>query len=128
MADVTKEQVLEFFDKMTLIELSGFVKEFEERFNVSAAAPVMMAGMMPGAGAAAAEVEEQTEFSVILKEVGDKRIEVIKEVRAMTQLGLKEAKEVVEKAPGPVKEGVSKQDAEEMKKKLEAVGAKVEIK
>ncbi|HUT52243.1 MAG TPA: 50S ribosomal protein L7/L12 [bacterium] len=129
MADVSKEQVLEFFDKMTLIELSGFVKEFEERFNVSAAAPVMMAGMMPGAGAAAAaEVEEQTEFSVILKEVGEKRIEVIKEVRAITQLGLKEAKEVVEKVPGPVKEGVSKQDAEEIKRKLEAVGAKVEIK
>jgi large subunit ribosomal protein L7/L12 len=129
MADVTKEQVFDFFDKLTLIELSGFVKEFEERYKVSAAAPVMVAGAVPGAGAApAAEVEEQTEFSVILKEVGDKRIEVIKEVRAITQLGLKEAKEVVEKAPGPVKEGVSKQDAEEMKKKLEAVGAKVEIK
>jgi large subunit ribosomal protein L7/L12 len=129
MADVTKEQVFDFFDKLTLIDLSSFVKEFEERYHVSAAAPVMMAGMMPGAGAAAApEVEEQTEFSVILTEVGDKRIEVIKEIRAITQLGLKESKEVVEKVPSPVKEGVSKQDAAEIKKKLEAVGAKVEIK
>lgn len=129
MSDVTKEQVFSFFDKLTLIELSEFVKEFEDRYKVTAAAPMMMAGPMgAGGGAAAAEVEEQTEFSVILKEIGENRINVIKEVRAVTQLGLKEAKELVEKVPGPVKEGVSKADAEEIKKKLEAVGAKVEIK
>jgi large subunit ribosomal protein L7/L12 len=129
MADVTKEMVFEFFDKLTLLELSDFVKEFETRYNVTAAAPVMM-GAMPGGptAAPAEEKEEQTEFSVILLDAGANRINVIKEVRAITQLGLKEAKDVVEKAPGPVKEGVSKQEAEEMKKKLEAAGAKVEIK
>ena len=130
MAEITKEQVFEFFDKMTLIELSDFIKEFEERYNVSAAAPVMVPGAMaaaPGA-APAEEAEEQTEFSVILTEVGEKRINVIKEIRAVTQLGLKEAKEVVEKVPCPVKEGISKEEAEEIKKKLEAVGAKAEIK
>ena len=129
MADVTKEQVFEFFDKLTLIELSEFVKEFEERYDVSAAAPVMMAGAVAGAAAAPAEAaEEQTEFSVILTDVGDKRINVIKEIRAITQLGLKESKEVVEKVPSPVKEGVTKEEAEEIKKKLEAAGAKIEIK
>jgi large subunit ribosomal protein L7/L12 len=129
MSDVTKEQVFEFFDKLTLLELSDFVKEFETRYNVTAAAPMMMAGMMPGAGAAAAEEkEEQTEFSVILVDAGANRINVIKEVRAVTSLGLKEAKEVVEKIPAPVKEGVSKADAEEIKKKIEAAGGKVEIK
>ena len=129
MSEISKEQVFAFFDQLTLIELSDFVKEFEERYHVSAAAPVMMAGAMPGAaGGAAAEVEEQTEFSVILKEVGEARINVIKEVRAITQLGLKEAKELVEKVPSPVKEAISKAEAEEIKKKLEAQGAKVEIK
>lgn len=128
MADVSKEQVFEFFDKLTLIELSEFVKEFEERYNVSAAAPVMMAGMaMPGAAPAEA-AEEQTEFTVMITDVGEKRINVIKEIRAITQLGLKESKEVLESVPSPVKEGVSKEEAEEIKKKLEAVGAKVEIK
>jgi len=129
MADVTKEQVFEFFDKLTLLELSEFVKEFEERYDVSAAAPMMMAGPGMGApGAAAEAAEEQSEFDVVITDVGDKRINVIKEVRAITQLGLKEAKEVVENIPSPVKEGVSKEEAEEIKKKLEEVGAKVEIK
>jgi len=129
MAEITKEKVFEFFDKLTLLELSEFVSEFEERYDVQAAAPMMVAGMAAGPGAAAAEAaEEQTEFSVILTEVGDKRINVIKEVRAITQLGLKEAKEVVEKIPSPVKEGIPKDEAEDIKKKLEAVGAKVEIK
>ena len=129
MAEITREQVFEFFDKLTLIELSEFVEEFEKRYNVSAAAPVMMAG--PATGAAPegeGDVEEQTEFNVVLTEVGEKKIDVIKEVRKFTTLGLKEAKAVVEAAPSPVKEGVSKDEAEEIKKKLEAVGAKAEIK
>jgi large subunit ribosomal protein L7/L12 len=126
MSDVTKDQVLAFFDKMTIIELSEFVEEFKARYKVSDAAPMMM-GAMPAA-AAAEQVEEQTEFSVIMTEVGENRINVIKEIRVITQLGLKEAKELVEKVPGPVKEGVSKADAEDIKKKLEAVGAKVTIK
>lgn len=128
MADVSKEQVFEFFDKLTLIELSEFVKEFEERYNVSAAAPVMMAGMAMAGAAPAEAAEEQTEFTVMITDVGEKRINVIKEIRAITQLGLKESKEVLESVPSPVKEGVSKEEAEEIKKKLEAVGAKVEIK
>jgi large subunit ribosomal protein L7/L12 len=129
MSDVTKEQVFEYFDKLTILELSEFVEEFKARYKVSDAAPMMMGGMMPGGGAAAADqVEEQTEFTVILLEVGENRINVIKEVRAVTQLGLKEAKDLVEKVPGPIKEGVPKAEAEEIKKKLEAVGAKIEIK
>jgi large subunit ribosomal protein L7/L12 len=124
----TKEQVFEYFDKLTLLELSEFVKEFETRYNVTAAAPMMM-GMMPGAAAAPVEEkEEQTEFSVILTDAGDKRINVIKEVRAVTSLGLKEAKDAVEKLPSTIKEGISKADAEDIKKKLEAAGAKVEVK
>lgn len=128
MSDVTKEQVLEYFDKLTILELSEFVEEFKARYKVSDAAPMMMGGMMPAGAAAADQVEEQTEFTVILLEVGENRINVIKEVRAVTQLGLKEAKDLVEKVPGPVKEGVPKAEAEEIKKKLEAVGAKIEIK
>lgn len=127
MAEINKEQVLEFFDKLTLLELSEFVKQFEERYDVTAAAPMMMAGPVPG-DAPAEAAEEQTEFSVVLTEIGDKRINVIKEVRAITQLGLKEAKELVEKVPSPVKEGVTKAEAEEIKAKIEGVGAKVEIK
>ncbi len=127
MSDITKEQVFEFFDKLTLLELSEFVKEFEERYDVSAAAPVMAMGAMPAAAAAEPE-EEQTEFTVMLLDAGEKRINVIKEVRAITQLGLKEAKAVVEEVPSPVKEGVSKEEAEEIKKQLEGAGAKVEIK
>jgi len=128
MAEVTKEQVFEFFDKLTLVELSEFVKEFEERYDVSAAAPMMMAGPAAAAGVPAEAAEEQTEFSVILTDVGEKRINVIKEVRAITQLGLKEAKSLVESLPAPVKEDIPKQEAEEIKKKLEEAGAKVEIK
>jgi large subunit ribosomal protein L7/L12 len=128
MSEVTKEQVFEFFDKLTLIELSEFVKEFEERYDVSAAAPVMAMGGPVAAGGAGEEAEEQTEFTVMLLDAGEKRINVIKEVRAITQLGLKEAKAVVEDIPSPVKEDVSKDEAEEIKKKLEAAGAKIEIK
>jgi large subunit ribosomal protein L7/L12 len=127
MSDVTKEMVFEYFDKITLLELSEFVKEFETRYGVTAAAPMMMAAA--GGGAAPVEaVEEQTEFTVILTEVGENRINVIKEIRSITQLGLKEAKELVEKVPSHVKEAVSKDDAADIKKKLEAVGAKVEVK
>lgn len=126
-ATVTKEQVFAFFDRLTLIELSEFIKEFEARYGVSASAPVAMMAGVGSAPAVQAQAEEKTEFKVILKEAGEKRINVIKEVRAITGLGLKEAKELVEKAPQTVKEGVSKKDAEEMKKKLEEAGAKVEI-
>ena len=129
MAEVTKADVVSFIEKMTVIELSEFVKELEQKFGVSAAAPMMMGAMPAGGGAAAAEAaEEQTEFSVILTGAGDKKINVIKEVRAITGLGLKEAKDLVEGAPKAVKEGVNKAEAEEIKKKLEAAGAKVELK
>ncbi len=127
MSAITKENVVSFIENMSVLELSQLVKDLENKFGVSAAAPVAMA--MPGAGSSAAPVAEaKTEFNVILSAAGDKKIEVIKEVRAITGLGLKEAKDLVEGAPKPVKEGVSKADADEMKKKLEAVGAKVEIK
>jgi large subunit ribosomal protein L7/L12 len=127
MAAVTKEDVVSFIENMSVLELSQLVKDLETKFGVSAAAPVAMA--MPGAGAGAGPAAEaKTEFTVVLAAAGDKKIEVIKEVRAITGLGLKEAKDLVEGAPKPLKEGVSKADSEEMKKKLEAVGAKVEIK
>lgn len=122
---VTKEDVVSFIDNMTVLEMSEMVKELEDRYGVSAAAPVAMAAA-PAAGGAAAE--EKTEFSAILSAVGDKKIQVIKEVRAITGLGLKEAKDLVEGAPKPLKEGVKKEEAEEIKKKLEEVGAQVEIK
>ncbi len=126
---ITKEQVFEFFDNMTVLELSQFIKEFEERYGVSAQAPVAVAAVAGAPGAAPAEAaEEKTEFTVILKEVGEKRIDVIKEIRKITGLGLKESKELVEKAPQTVKEGVSKEEAEKIKQTLEGVGAKVEIK
>ena len=125
MADVTKEQVVEFIENMTVLDMAEFVKELEDKFGVSAAAPVAVAAA-PAAGAAAAE--EQTEFDVILTAVGDKKINVIKAVRAATGLGLKEAKEVVDSAPKAVKEAVSKADAEELKKQLEEAGASVELK
>jgi large subunit ribosomal protein L7/L12 len=125
---VTKEDVVQFIENMTVLELSELVKELEDRFGVSAAAPVAMAAM-PGAGAAeAAPVEEQTEFSVLITGVGDKKIQVIKEVRAITSLGLKEAKELVEKTPGLVKEGIPKEEAEAIAKQLTEAGATVEIK
>ncbi|RMG60130.1 MAG: 50S ribosomal protein L7/L12 [Deltaproteobacteria bacterium] len=129
MAEITREDVIKFIENMTVLELSEFIKELEEKFGVTAAAPVAVAaaaGAAPGAAAEAAE--EKTEFDVILKEVGDKKINVIKAVRELTSLGLKEAKELVESAPKPVKEGVSKEEAEEAKKKLEEAGATVEIK
>ena len=126
MSTVTKENVVTFIENMSVLELSQFVKELEEKFGVSASAPVaVMAGAAAGAGEAAVA---KTEFTVVLAAAGDKKINVIKEVRAITGLGLKEAKDLVEGAPKVVKEGVSKADADEMKKKLEAEGAKVEIK
>jgi len=124
---VTKESVISFIESMSVLELSQMVKELEEKFGVSAAAPVAMMGAGAGASAAAPEAAK-TEFTVILAAAGDKKINVIKEVRAVTALGLKEAKDLVEGAPKVLKEGVSKADAEEIKKKLEAEGAKVEIK
>jgi len=124
MSTVSKEQVVSFIENMSVLELSKLVKELEEKFGVSAAAPVAM--MAAGGGAAAAA--EKTEFTVMLTSGGDSKINVIKEVRAITGLGLKEAKDLVEGAPKAVKEGVNKKDADEMKKKLEAAGAKVELK
>jgi large subunit ribosomal protein L7/L12 len=124
---VTKEQVVQFLENMTLLEASELVKELETKFGVSAAAPVAFAA--PGAGAAAAPAaEEQTEFTVILKDGGANKINVIKEVRAITGLGLKEAKDLVEGAPKTVKEGASKEEAEKIKKALETAGGKVELK
>jgi len=124
---VTKEEVVDFIKGMTVLELSEFVKELEQTFGVSAAAPVAVAAM-PGGGAEAAPVEEQTEFSVVITAVGDKKINVIKEVRAITSLGLKEAKDLVEKVPGTVKEGIPKAEAEAVAKQLTEAGATVEIK
>ncbi len=121
---ITKEDVLEYISGLTVLELSELVKEFEEKFGVSAA-PVMVAG---AAGAGAAAVEEKTEFDVVLKSAGAKKINAIKVVRAITGLGLKEAKEAVESAPTTLKEGVSKDEAEEIKKQIEEAGAEAEIK
>ncbi len=126
MAAITKEQVVEFIENMTVLEMSEFVKELEEKFGVSAAAPVAVAAA-PAAGEGAA-AEEQTEFDVILSSYGEKKINVIKAVRAITGLGLKEAKDLVDGAPGVVKEGASKDEAEEVKKQLEEAGASVELK
>jgi len=125
MADITKEQVVEFIEKMTVLELAELVKELEEKFGVSAAAPVAVAA---APAAAAAAVEEKDEFDVILAAAGEKKINVIKVVRAATGLGLKEAKDLVDAAPKAVKEGVSKAEAEELKKQLEESGATVELK
>jgi len=125
---VTKQEVVDFIKGMTVLELSEFVKELEQTFGVSAAAPVAMAAMPGGGAAEAAPVEEQTEFSVIITAVGDKKINVIKEVRAVTSLGLKEAKDLVEKVPGTVKEGIPKAEAEAVAKQLTEAGATVEIK
>ena len=126
---VTKDEVFEFIDNMTILDMSKFIKEFEERYGVTAAAPVAIAAM-PGAGggAAAPEVEEKTSFDVILLAAGEKKIQVIKVVRELTSLGLKEAKDLVDGAPKPVKTGVSKEEADSVKAKLEEQGAKVEIK
>ncbi len=124
---VTKEQVFEFIDSMTILEMSQFVKEFEERYGVTAAAPVAVAAM-PGAAAAAPAVEEKTSFDVVLASAGEKKIQVIKVVRELTGLGLKEAKDLVDGAPKPLKTGVTKEEAESIKAKLEEQGAKVEVK
>ena len=123
---ITKEDVLEFISNLSVLELSELVKEFEEKFGVSAA-PVMVAGGAVAAGGAAA-AEEQTEFNIVLVDSGDKKINVIKVVRALTGLGLKEAKDAVEGTPSVLKEGVSKDEAEAAKKELEEAGAKVELK
>ncbi|MDH3390167.1 MAG: 50S ribosomal protein L7/L12 [Desulfobulbaceae bacterium] len=124
---VTKDEVVEFISGMSVLDLSEFIKELEEKFGVSAAAPVAVAAA-GGAPADAAPEEEKTDFDVILAAIGDQKIKVIKEVRAITSLGLKEAKELVESAPQPIKEGVSKEEAAEIKEKIEAVGGSVEIK
>lgn len=129
---ITKDELIGAIEQMTVLELSELVKALEERFGVTAAAPVMMGGVAPaaaGAGAeAAAPEEEQTEFTVMLTEIGANKIQVIKAVRELTSLGLKEAKDVVEAAPKAVKEGVNKEEAQAAKEKLEAAGAKAEIK
>ena len=127
MADTTKEDVIEFIANMTVLELSELVKEMEEKFGVSAAAPMMVAGGALADAGGAAE-EEKTEFDVILTTFGDKKIQVIKEVSAITGLGLKDAKTLVDEVPKPVKEGVSKDEAEKIKSQLEDAGAQVEIK
>ncbi len=124
---ITKDQVFEFIDTMTVLDMSKFIKEFEERYGVTAAAPVAMAAA-PAAGAAAPAAEEKTSFDVILSAAGDKKIQVIKVVRELTGLGLKEAKELVDGAPKPVKTGVSKEEAESVKAKLAEQGAAVEVK
>jgi large subunit ribosomal protein L7/L12 len=131
MATLTPDQLLEAFEQMTVLELSDFKKKFEERFGVTAAAPVAFAGAAPAAGGAApaaAAEEEQTEFTATLTEIGPNKIPVIKVVRELTGLGLKEAKDLVDAAPKPVKEGVTKEEAEKIKAALEEQGAKVEIK
>jgi large subunit ribosomal protein L7/L12 len=129
MADITKQQVIDFISNMSVLELSELVKDMEEKFGVSAAAAaVAVAAPAAGGAAAAPAAEAQTEFTVVLAAAGDKKINVIKEVRAITGLGLKEAKDFVEGAPGNVKEGVTKEEAETIKKKLEEAGATVQVK
>ena len=131
MATLSPDQLLEAFEQMTVLELSDFKKKFEDRFGVTAAAPVAFAGAAPaaaGAAPAAEAAEEQTEFSAVLAEVGPNKIPVIKVVRELTGLGLKEAKDLVDAAPKPVKEGVAKDEAEKIKAALEEQGAKVDVK
>ena len=124
------DEIIGMIEQLTVLELSGLVKALEEKFGVSAAAlaPVAAAGPAPSAAPAEEEAEEQTEFDVILKEIGDKKIKVIKVVRSVTGLGLKEAKAVVDEAPKPVKEGIPKEEAEDIKRQLEEVGATIELK
>jgi len=128
MAKLSSDEVLDAIADWNLIELSDFIKKFEDKFGVTAAAPVAMAMPGGGGGAAAAEEEEKTEFDVILAAAGEKKINVIKEVRAITGLGLKEAKDLVEAAPKPVREKVTKEEAEKVKAQLEGAGATVEVK
>lgn len=125
---LTKEEFFEHLDNLTVLELADYIKEFEERYGISAAAAAVPMAVPGGAAPAEApQEEEKTEFTVILKEVGDKKINVIKTVREVTSLGLKEAKDLVDNAPKPIKEGISKEEAEEIKKKFEEVGATVEL-
>jgi len=126
MADITKDDVIEFIANMSVLDLSELVKELEDKFGVSAAAPVAMMAGMPAGDAGAAE--EKTEFDVVMTAFGDKKIQVIKEVRAITGLGLKEAKELVESVPKAIKEGVAKDEAEKIQAQLEEAGAQVEVK
>ncbi len=128
MAEITKEDVIEFIAKMSVLDLSELVKEMEEKFGVSAAAPVAMMAAGPGDAGAGAAAEEQTEFDVVLTAVGDKKIAVIKEVRSITGLGLKDAKALVDDAPKAVKEGIAKEEAEKIVAQLEEAGAQVELK
>ncbi len=125
---VSKEDVIDFVANMSVLELSEMIKEMEEKFGVSAAAPVAVAAAGSAGGGNSGPAEEKTEFDVVLTGAGDKKIQVIKEVRAITSLGLKEAKGLVESSPAPIKEGVSKEEAEEIKAKIEAVGGSVEVK
>ncbi len=126
--DITKDDVIEFISNMTVLDLSELVKEMEEKFGVSAAAPVAMMAAGPGDGATAGQAEEKSEFDVVLVGYGDKKIQVIKEVRVITGLGLKDAKDLVDGLPKPVKEAVPKDEAEKIKGQLEETGAQVEIK
>jgi len=128
MADITKDDVVEFIANMSVLELSELVKEMEEKFGVSAAAPVAMMAAGPSDAGAGAAAEEKTEFDVVLTAAGDKKIAVIKEVRAITGLGLKDAKALVDDAPKPVKEGIAKEEAEKLVAQLEEAGAQVEMK
>jgi large subunit ribosomal protein L7/L12 len=128
MADITRANVLAYLEKANMLEISELIKEIEDKFNVTAAAPIAVAAAAPGAEADASVEEEQTEFDVVLKEIGSQKINVIKVVRSATSLGLKEAKDLVDGAPNSIKEGVSKEEAEGLKKQLEEAGATVEIK
>ena len=128
MAKLTTEELLAAFEELTLIELSEFIKAFEEKFDVTAAAPVAVAAAAGAAGGAEAAAEEKDEFDVVLESAGDKKIGVIKEVRALTSLGLKEAKDLVDGAPKPILEGVNKETAEKAKEQLEGAGATVTLK
>ena len=130
MAELTQQQVIDYIKGISVLELSQLVKALEQELGVSAAAamPVAMVGGVPAGGAAAAAVEEKTEFTVVLTEIGEKKINVIKVVREVTSLGLKEAKDLVEGAPKPIKEGIPKEEAEKLKKELDEAGGKVELK
>jgi len=128
MAKIAKEDVVKFIENMTVLELSEFVKELEEKFGVSAAAPMAVGAAVPGTAAGGEAEEEKTEFDIILTGFGEKKIQVIKAVREVTSLGLKEAKELVESAPKPVKEGIPKDEAEAILKKIEGAGGSAEIK
>ncbi len=128
MATLTNDEIIDAIGNKTVLELSDLIKSIEEKFDVTAAAPAAAVAAMPGAAAGGEEAEEKTEFDVVLASAGSQKIQVIKVVRSLTQLGLKEAKELVDKAPSPIKEGVAKDEAEEIKKKIEEVGGSVEIK